>query len=101
MSKFRQHCGIGIALVAIYSFGCKKKKDVESTPVKTDLACYSPDQNLDKAYNADAVGCACPKDSAGVCKSRAETGLDRYVALVCTDGKWVAVLDGPCGPPPR
>jgi hypothetical protein len=51
------------------------------------LDCYSPGQNLDHAYDQGSVGCRCAT-TLGYCKSG--------VALVCTNGRWQAVEDGPC-----
>jgi hypothetical protein len=59
--------------------------------------CYSPTQNLDRAYDAAAVGCDCVLGEAGVCR-KDSTG--RFVGLLCVDsGRWQAVHDGPCGKP--
>jgi hypothetical protein len=58
-------------------------------------ACYSPTQNLEAAYTAGAVGCACGEADADVCAS---TPDGRQVALMCSDGKWIAAEDGPCEP---
>lgn len=54
----------------------------------TVLDCYSPGQNLDHAYDTGAIGCRCATGSPGFCVNG--------VALVCTDGRWQAVEDGPC-----
>ncbi len=53
-----------------------------------DADCYSPTQNADTAYEPDAEGCACDADQQGVCVGDA--------AMVCQDGSWQAVQDGPC-----
>ena len=61
---------------------------------KASSTCYSPTQNLERAYEPAAVGCDCPQESAPLCRSDA-TG--RKVALLCgDDARWVAVEDGPC-----
>lgn len=54
-------------------------------------ACYSPNANLSSAYENGAKGCAC------------KTGADQEVcvkgvALICQNGHWQAVMDGPCMP---
>lgn len=49
--------------------------------------CYSPAQNLGTAYDDGAIGCSCT-DEADQCVED--------VALVCKDGQWLAVIDGPC-----
>ncbi len=62
--------------------------------------CYSPTQNLTRAYEDGAVGCACTEgEDEGVCVSEAP-GSNRKVALVCSQGRWQAVEDGPCAPKP-
>lgn len=58
----------------------------------SDEECYSPEQNLDKAYEEGAVGCPCTANEADVCVDG--------VALVCDDDHWLAVEDGPCLPDP-
>jgi hypothetical protein len=65
--------------------------DCFSTP---DETCYSPLQNLDKAYEDGARGCPCDRTLAnevGYCLNG--------TALICETGFWEAVLDGPCWPP--
>ncbi len=54
----------------------------------TSTQCYSPTQNLGSAYADGAEGCPC--DEGSVC--------DPPAALICQDGKWQAVEDGPCFP---
>lgn len=61
--------------------------------------CVSPAQNLETAYDAGAVGCAC---RSGVDRSVCVTDKNgRNVALVCENDRWTAVEDGPCAPGPR
>lgn len=55
-----------------------------------DSSCYSPSQNLDRAYESGASGCACSEDDEDVC-------IDG-VALICDGDRWQAVEDGPCYP---
>jgi hypothetical protein len=53
--------------------------------------CYSPTSNLSTAYQPGAVGCSCnPATDRDVCL--------QGVALICRDGRWHAVEDGPCMP---
>jgi len=60
--------------------------------------CYSPTANLSSAYRAGAVGCACdPAVDKDVCASGGV--LVGAVALLCRNGQWQAVYDGPCGGP--
>jgi Kazal-type serine protease inhibitor domain len=54
--------------------------------------CYSPTSHLELAYDDDAIGCACRASDDAIC-------IDG-VALICTDGRWQAVEDGPCQPEP-
>jgi hypothetical protein len=55
--------------------------------------CYSPTQNLERAYEVGAVGCDCTVSGTSLC-IRDATGTD--VALTC-DTRWMAIQDGPCG----
>jgi hypothetical protein len=50
--------------------------------------CYSPGQNLQKAYEPGAVGCKCLAGAPDLCVSS--------VALTCSEGRWQAVEDGAC-----
>ncbi len=54
--------------------------------------CFSPTQNLDRAYDGDIPGCSCA-DGYSVCISS--------VALICESEEWQAVEDGPCMPMQR
>jgi len=58
-----------------------------------DNTCYSPTQNAARAYDEGAFGCACDGDEAQ-CVNTDEAG---FVGLICEDGAWAAVSDGPCG----
>ncbi|MBN1610840.1 MAG: hypothetical protein JW940_29685 [Polyangiaceae bacterium] len=51
--------------------------------------CFSPEQNLDHAYDGTMDGCPCT-GSQSICISG--------VALLCEQGRWSAVEDGPCMP---
>ena len=51
--------------------------------------CYSPTQNLNVAYDGTLPGCPCDK-VGDACVGG--------VALICHDGSWDAVEDGPCMP---
>lgn len=56
--------------------------------------CYSPSQNLDRAYAPGATGCACTSGrDVDVCVGG--------VALLCEHDAWQAVYDGPCAPEPQ
>jgi hypothetical protein len=57
-----------------------------------DGECYAPGKNLDTAYEPGAVGCECAPNTEGVCSDG--------TALVCEQGHWQAVIDGPCFPGP-
>lgn len=52
--------------------------------------CFSPTQNLSSAYDGESEGCPCDEDD----HSRCIEG----VALICDEGTWQAVEDGPCSP---
>ena len=57
--------------------------------------CFSPTSNLEIAYTENAIGCDCDSDiDEDICVS---DGTGKKVALVCSEGKWIAVEDGPCG----
>ncbi len=84
----------GLTVICMIAGACQDKKSKES---EATVLCYSPTQNLDQAYIENSIGCECADGTPGVCKSQSETGLDRNVALVCSEGKWAAVQDGPCG----
>ncbi len=57
--------------------------------VAGDDTCYSPDQNVEDAYVEGALGCACDND---------EPQCIDGVGLVCDEGWWQSVEDGPCMP---
>lgn len=76
--------GISIALLGVALLaGCD------------DDDCYSPTQNLDRAYEEGSHGCGCAAGSAPVC---VRDSSKKMVGLVCEGGRWVAVEDGPCMP---
>jgi hypothetical protein len=79
------------ALGMLWLAGCGGIEEQES--------CYGPQQNLSRAYETGALGCACDKErDAAVCVT--DTASNRKVALVCTSARWEAVEDGPCMPAP-
>ncbi|HVU05738.1 MAG TPA: hypothetical protein VHE30_28510 [Polyangiaceae bacterium] len=59
-------------------------------------ACYSPGQNLEHAYEPNAVGCRCTESQApnGLCIGDGSPPT----ALVCTGGHWHAVDRSMCDP---
>jgi hypothetical protein len=61
-----------------------------------DKSCFSPAQNLDTAYTDGAMGCGCVAGTDRDICVPDRTGL--RVALVCENGRWHAVMDGPCMP---
>jgi hypothetical protein len=56
-------------------------------------ACYSPTQNLASAYGAEAQGCACTERDTPVCALAPDL---THVGLMCVNGRWQSVFDGPC-----
>ncbi len=54
--------------------------------------CFSPTENLDRAYDGEIPGCTCVNGDS-VCISS--------VALICSSVQWQAVEDGPCMPTGR
>jgi hypothetical protein len=89
-SRKRALLVVGMAL----ALGCSSSDSGDSTRQNLNDDCYSPTQNLDRAYESGAVGCACEPGADGECRPDS-TG--RLVALVCESGRWQAVEDGPCG----
>lgn len=59
--------------------------------------CYSPKQNLATAYESGSEGCPCdPAREQATCATYDEAGRPHQVALLCVNGRWAAVNDGPC-----
>lgn len=56
-----------------------------------NTSCFSPTQGLSWAYDAGSEGCPCSED---LDRDRCIDG----VGLVCEEGSWHAVEDGPCAP---
>jgi hypothetical protein len=83
LDTFMQYA-LAAAIVAT-ALGCNNSSEPE-------IACYAPDKNVGTAFEEGSVGCECDEESAGQCVDG--TGL------ICEDGHWQAVLDGPCFPPP-
>jgi hypothetical protein len=54
-------------------------------------ACYSPFENVNRAYDHTLPGCSC-NTSSSICI--------QGVALICQSNQWQAVEDGPCMPTP-
>jgi hypothetical protein len=52
-------------------------------------ACYSPYENLSRAYDRTLPGCSCTTSSS-ICI--------QGVALICQSNRWQTVVDGPCMP---
>lgn len=61
-----------------------------SSVAPPDDACFSPTENLDRASDGDIPGCPCSEDQGDICVGGG--------GLSCDDGKWNAVVDGPCYP---
>jgi hypothetical protein len=89
MSKPRS-LALVLSFAGLFGFGCSS----EST--NTADTCYSPTQNLDLARDGTDMpkgrGCACAPTDKGVCVDG--------VALICNEGRWLSVIDGPCSPGP-
>jgi hypothetical protein len=78
---------IGFILIIAIAYCCKRDE------------CYSPCQNLETAYLNGSEGCLCDEQSdKDTC---IEDGNGVNVALMCEEGVWVAVEDGPCMPVPE
>jgi hypothetical protein len=80
-----------VLLLGVLSIGLTTC-DTESPAA--DDSCFAPNRNLDMAYTRDAVGCACrPEVDKDVC---VPDSTGRLVALICKQGRWISVEDGPC-----
>jgi hypothetical protein len=80
-------------LIGMFALAGACELDDARPPNDVPSDCYSPFQNLDDAYADDAEGCAC-EDTA---TNRAGHCVDG-AALMCMQGKWQSVVDGPCEP---
>lgn len=70
----------------------------ETQTQAASTTCYSPSQNVDRAYDTDAKGCDCQAGTAGVC---VKDSMSRFVGFLCSpEGYWQSVFDGPCGKKP-
>lgn len=79
-----------IILFAIIGFAYNCNKDEQFSE------CYSPYQNLEAAYLAGAIGCSCTDNVDNDTCVKDNNG--KLVALICREGEWIAVEDGPCMP---
>ncbi len=79
-----------LGLLALSTTGCLEQ------PEGHEGTCYSPEQNLEHAYDDDAFGCACEAEEDVCASYLAEDLREHEVALICIDGYWEAVEDGPC-----
>jgi hypothetical protein len=70
------------------STGGSAAVDAGTGGAATAIGCFSPGQNLGTVNDPGAFGCKCSPSAPGFCVGG--------VALVCTDGRWQAVEDGPC-----
>lgn len=69
---------------------------VADTESETQLpGCYSPNRNLDIAFETNARGCRCYAEDYPF-----ESVCIDDVPLVCENGAWAAMKDAPCVPPP-
>jgi hypothetical protein len=66
----------------------------ETSQGAASATCYSPTQNLERAYDTAAIGCDCVPLSRPLCR---KDSSGRNVALQC-DEHWQAVEAGPCAP---
>jgi hypothetical protein len=82
----------------VFALGMLLLAGCGGTEEEREEVCYSPQQNISRAYEAGVLGCACDKErDEAVCVS--DTVNNRKVALVCTSARWETVEDGPCMPP--
>jgi hypothetical protein len=59
--------------------------------------CFSPTQSPELALDEPDAGCSC-SDEESQCVSTRYQGRAWDVALICTQGRWRSVEDGPCFP---
>jgi len=97
--------GLGLWLPGLLSWGCggtgpgTDERATQGTLAQPSgsVACYSPTQGLETAYDPGSVGCACDSTrDEDVCVSYDDAGQPYDVALNCVEGAWRAVLDGVC-----
>jgi hypothetical protein len=63
------------------------------------VGCFSPDVNPELGLDGGVVGCPCESEEE-VCVAVTEGQRLHLIALVCSEGSWHSVLDGPCEPTP-
>jgi hypothetical protein len=61
--------------------------------------CFSPDDNPELSLEPDSQGCAC-SEGTDQCLAIPEGGGLHLVGMVCREGRWSVVEDGPCEPGP-
>jgi hypothetical protein len=81
-----------VAFSCLAAHGCAPTSRSERDGI-ADSTCLSPYQNLDDAYDDERpIGCDCALEEQSACLP----SVDNNVALICTQGRWNAVIDGPC-----
>ena len=88
--------GLFIFILSIVIAYCCKKEDAVVLKHKKSSSCYSPFKNLEIAYLEGAEGCLCNEQNGN--DTCVEDDNGNMVALICEEGVWVAVEDGPCMP---
>jgi hypothetical protein len=87
------------------SFNCVDshwQQDVKASCKVDEKTCYSPTQNLETSTDPNAQGCLCDvTHSEGICILQDEQrdtadNISALIAMVCSDGVWHWVNDGPC-----
>jgi uncharacterized protein YceK len=80
--------------VALVLAGCGSQSVATPCDSSGDSTCFSPCQNLKRAYEEEAIGCPCaPGVDEPACVSDTS---GRQVLLVCgAEGRW-GVSQGPC-----
>ena len=103
-SKNSPFCGLDSSNLVVYlecTNGAWQSGSTGNCNTLPSPYCYSPSQNVDSGYEAysttsTAVGCSC-NGSPSQCVSDSQ---GHKIGLVCTDGAWHSVIDGPCAPTP-
>ncbi|MGI5863787.1 MAG: hypothetical protein ACOX6T_17265 [Myxococcales bacterium] len=83
---------------ALVLAGCGNQSVATPCDPSGDATCFSPCQNLKRAYDKDALGCPCTPGVDEPACVRDASGLE--VSLECgAEGRWIA-NQGPCSSGP-
>ena len=94
ISKLMGGALVGLALTA----ACAQEDGGPSIGGSQPGTCFSPTQSPELALDEPDAGCVC-SDEESQCVSTRYQGRAWDVALICAEGRWRSVEDGPCYPP--